>query len=63
METEYLTVTQVAKLLQVSEHTVYVWVQTGKLTAYKFGDNWRITPASLEAFRKPNTVSANTEQG
>jgi excisionase family DNA binding protein len=54
METEYYTVEQVAKLLQVSERSIYNWILSGKLAAFKFGDNWRITPANLEAFRTTN---------
>lgn len=57
MDNEYLTVEQVAKLLQVSERSIYNWILSGKLTAYKFGDNWRITPSALEAFRVSNQAA------
>lgn len=54
---EYLTVEQVATKLQVSERTVYNWINSGKLSASKFGDNWRVTPAELEAFKVSNKAA------
>ncbi len=46
----YLTVTDVAKQLQVSEDTVRRWLKSGKLVGLKFGKDWRIDPDDLKAF-------------
>ncbi len=37
METEWLTVTELAKYLKVSKTTVYRWTYEGKFKVYKFG--------------------------
>lgn len=38
---ELLTIDEVAKLLRVSERTVYDWAQKGEIPCGKFGTNWR----------------------
>ncbi len=48
----YLTIEQVAELLQVHYNTVYRWVTSGDLPATKFGDSWRILRKDLELFGK-----------
>jgi len=37
-----LTVEDVAWLLQVHKNTVYNWIHSGKLYAFKVGRDWRI---------------------
>ena len=43
------TLQDVAKLLLVSERSVYRYIDTGKLKATKIG-HWRITKLDLDAF-------------
>jgi PTS system nitrogen regulatory IIA component len=40
-EHELLTIEEVAKLLRVSERTVYNWAQKGEIPCGKFGTTWR----------------------
>ncbi|KJS81931.1 MAG: DNA-binding protein [Peptococcaceae bacterium BICA1-8] len=52
METDnkILTVSQVAKYLQISEVTTYKLVQEGKIPAFKVGRHWRIVKDDLNEF-------------
>ena len=44
-----LTVQEVAELLKVSQATVWRWCQSGKLPAFRVGQQWRIRAADLQA--------------
>lgn len=46
---KYLTVTQVAELLQLSEKTVYRLAQRGELPAFKVGGSWRFRRNDIDA--------------
>jgi excisionase family DNA binding protein len=50
MEKEIMTVSQVAKYLQLSEMTTYKLVQEGKIPAFKIGRHWRIKKDDLSEF-------------
>ena len=45
--TPYLTVTQAAETLQVSEKTILRLIKAEKLDAQRFGRQWRIPTAQL----------------
>lgn len=47
---KFLTSTQVARTLQVSETRVLEWLKNGELGGLKTGDRWYISPRHLEAF-------------
>ena len=47
---QYYTIEEVAKLLKVVYLTVYRWIQSGKLTAYKAGKQYRIKKEDLDTF-------------
>lgn len=47
---QYYTIKEVAKLLKVAYLTVYRWIQSGKLTAYKAGKQYRIEKTDLKEF-------------
>jgi len=49
-DTGYLTVDQVAELLQVHSNTIYLWLLSGKLPGAKIGDTWRIRKSDIDAF-------------
>lgn len=55
--TFYLT-EEVAKMLRVSKMTIYRQIKTGKLKAYKFGKDWRISNEDFEAFMKAHRYSS-----
>jgi excisionase family DNA binding protein len=47
---KFLTVKDVAELLQVGEVTVRHWIKDGELRAIDVGREWRIAPRDLEQF-------------
>lgn len=50
---KYLTPAQVADLLQVTRRTVYAWIKSGRLPAYKAGNVVRIRCEDISTFLKP----------
>ena len=51
-EKQYLTVEEIADMLQVSIDTVRNWInrKNNKLPAFKIGREWRIEKADLDRF-------------
>ena len=49
---QYYTIEEVAKTLKVVYLTVYRWIQSGKLIAYKAGKQYRIKKEDLNRFVK-----------
>lgn len=47
---QYYSIEEVAKTLKVAYLTVYRWVQSNKLTAYKAGKQYRIKENDLKHF-------------
>ena len=47
---QYYTIEEVAEMLKVAYLTVYRWIQSGKLVAYKAGKQYRIKKADLDSF-------------
>lgn len=56
---EFLTVEQVAELLQVHWQTILNYIKNGKLEAVKLGKGYRISKEALQHFIKYNTVTNN----
>lgn len=56
MET-FLTIEDVAQSLNLSKMTIYRYINAGKLPAYKFGREFRISPKEFEAFLTQNKIS------
>ncbi len=53
---QYYSIEEVAKMLKVAYLTVYRWIQSGKLTAYKAGKQYRIKETDYKNFiRKHQT--------
>lgn len=50
MDLEIMTVSQVAKYLQISEMTTYKLVQNGSMPGFKIGRHWRVKKADLEVY-------------
>lgn len=48
METKLLTVPEAAKLLRVSEHTIYLWLRSGKLKSVRPGRKWLIPEEEIQ---------------
>lgn len=51
-ELDFLTPKQIANLLSVTEFTVYNYIKSGLLKAYKFGKTYRINRSDFEQFIK-----------
>lgn len=58
LEDEVLTVQEVADHLKVSQATVWRWCKSGKLPAFRVGQQWRIRAADLHT-----VVSGNLDRG
>lgn len=52
MDERFLTTSQIAEKLQVTEKTVTRWLQAGSLKGYKAGRQWRVREDDLETFMK-----------
>jgi len=50
IDNQYYTIEEVAKTLRVTYLTVYRWIQSGKLPAYRAGKQYRISQKKLESF-------------
>jgi excisionase family DNA binding protein len=44
------TPSEIADMLRVVDKTVYRWLESGELNAYKLGRQWRISPEQLQQF-------------
>ena len=41
---------EIADMFKVSRQTVYRWVKSGELSAFKLGHDWRIKNSDLQKF-------------
>jgi putative molybdopterin biosynthesis protein len=56
---QYYTIEEVAKMLKVAYLTVYRWIQSNKLIAYKTGKQYRIKAEDFNSFIKVNKYKKN----
>lgn len=54
---QYYTIEEVAKMLKVAYLTVYRWIQSDKLIAYKAGKQYRVKQLNLDGFVKNYKVT------
>ncbi len=47
---EFLTLNETADMLRLSQLTIWRYIKSGKLPAYKIGRDWRIKRTELEQF-------------
>lgn len=57
MQQEFYLTEEVAETLRVSTMTIYRAIKAGRLTAYKFGKDWRIRKDDLERFLAAHKLS------
>lgn len=50
MEEQYYTINEIAEMLKVAYLTVYRWIISGKLEAYKVGKQFRISHTDFNKF-------------
>lgn len=58
MNDQFYTLHEVADLLKVTYLTVFRWIKSGKLPAYKFGKQYRIDRITLDEFISNSKVKA-----
>jgi excisionase family DNA binding protein len=62
MQSDYLTINEIAAQLKVSWFAVKNWIETGELPASKFGKQYRVSRADYEEFLKRKRIKPPTEQ-
>ncbi len=60
MQSENMTVSEVAKYLLVSRQTVYVMVREGKLPHFKIGSKIRFRRVDIQAIATPQSKPVTT---
>lgn len=58
---EWLSVGEVAEIMNVSRSTVYQLMQKGAIPAKKFGHQWRMSRAVLDAMLTPTPLTREKE--
>jgi excisionase family DNA binding protein len=58
VDERYATLPEVAERLKVSRRTVYRWIKSGELDAYKFANEYRITESALKEFLEAHRFRA-----
>lgn len=54
---EFLTVAEVAHYLRVGKSTVWRWIGSGQLPAFRIGRGWRVRRQDLENHIKPHSAT------
>jgi excisionase family DNA binding protein len=47
---QFYTVEEIAEILKLTVRTIYEYISSGKLEAYKIGKHYRIKPIDLDRF-------------
>ena len=50
METDIMTLEEVAAYLKLKPQTIYTWAQTGKIPAAKIGKEWRFKKSIIDTW-------------
>ena len=53
---EVYTLKEIEDLLHVTRRTLYNWIKSGKLKAFRIGKEWRVTRDALEDFTRTGTA-------
>ena len=51
-ENDFYTTVELAEMLKMNVMTIYRYIKSGKLTAHKFGKEYRVSKADLDNFLK-----------
>lgn len=62
MTDQFYTLQEVADLLKVKYLTVFRWTKNGKLPAYKFGKQYRVSGDTLQKFIDAAAIKGKTER-
>lgn len=55
-KTDLYLVSEIAERLRVSEMTIYRYIKAGRLDAYKFGKEFRVTKGAFTRFLKEHEL-------
>lgn len=55
-KTDFYLVSEIADKLRVSEMTIYRYIKAGRLEAYKFGKEFRVTKEAYTKFLKEHEM-------
>jgi excisionase family DNA binding protein len=53
------TIPQLEESLQTTKVTLYNYIKSGKLKAFKVGNTWRVTETALQEFINASTYKEN----
>lgn len=48
MEEKWLRVEEIARLLDLKEESIRIYLRKGQLVGYKFGSDWRVKKSDLD---------------
>lgn len=57
-----LTVQEIANKLSVTDRTVRLWLESGRLKGYKFGKDYRVDPEDFKEFVENARVNPDAIQ-
>lgn len=52
---EVYALKEIEDLLHVTRRTLYNWIKSGKLKAFRIGKEWRVTREALQEFTQTGT--------
>ena len=63
MDSDIMTMKEVAEYLKLNEKTAYRLTSEGKLPAFKVGGSWRFQKSEIDAWIKRQSEAAATQEG
>ena len=60
---QLLSLPEVATYLGMAERTIYVWVQQGKIPAFKLGSSWRFRRSEIDAWLETQRSGPDVSTG
>ena len=58
MSTRLLEINEIQELLGIGRNKVYSLLQSGEITAFKIGREWKVTEEAVEAYIKKHNADA-----
>ena len=63
MDSDIMTMKEVAEYLKLNEKTAYRLTSEGKLPAFKVGGSWRFQKSEIDAWIKRQSEAVATQEG
>ena len=58
MPTQLLEINQIQERLGIGRNKIYTLLQTGEITAFKIGREWKVTEEAVDAYIKKHNADA-----